>query len=141
MWFLLIFVAAITLFFLAKKKANKKTKFTGKNKSKSNVNQKTQSSLNSDDSHQYHAISICCTEHACVAAVANQKKRYLVAETPQLPLAGCATEHCNCRYEHYDDRRDDDGDRRLSFGLSQDLHGSTAEDRRDKCDRRHPIRV
>ncbi|MCR8923057.1 hypothetical protein NO559_09760 [Dasania sp. GY-MA-18] len=91
---------------------------------------KTASPAEKAKANPYHAISICCEQHACAAAVANQDKRYLAGEVPSLPLPGCAMMRCACRYQHHDDRREED--RRLSFGLSQELH----DERRECSDRR-----
>lgn len=33
-------------------------------------------------------------------------KRYLSSEAPLLPLPGCTASYCQCRYVHYEDRRE-----------------------------------
>lgn len=136
MWLVLLFaVAAAVYFYSLQKKVPKRQRVREKaavKKPRAGSSKKVQEST----SNQYHAISICCEEHACAAALANQDKRYLVADVPTLPLSGCAAGQCNCRYEHHDDRRSDEGDRRLSFGLSQDLHGVSSAERRECRDRR-----
>ena len=90
----------------------------------------------SEPKNQYHAISICCEKHACKAVLDVQGERYLATEAPTLPLAACDLASCRCRYEHHDDRRSDNDDRRLPFGISQDLHGLNESERREKKDRR-----
>src|SRR5690606_23095494 len=66
---------------------------------------------------RYHAVMIVCTDQACEAARSRAGIKYLSAEAPALPLAGCflAAGVCTCRYEHFEDRREDD-DRRSIFG-------------------------
>ena len=54
----------------------------------------------------YHAVSIRCGKNACQAAQDKLGQRHLSAEAPLLPLDQCdRTDQCDCRYEHYDDRR------------------------------------
>jgi hypothetical protein len=55
----------------------------------------------------YHAVSIVAGSSACAAAQRQTGKRYLSAEAPQLPFAGCTGKKCICRYRHHDDRRDE----------------------------------
>ena len=130
MWLVLLcVVAAVVGFYLFQsKQKNKASLKRGRNGS---ARPRQESKAN-----QYRAISICCEEHACAAAVASQNKRYLVNEVPALPLAGCDAGSCGWRYEHHDDRRNDEGDRRLNFGLSQDLHAASSGERRECRDRR-----
>ena len=55
---------------------------------------------------EYHAVSICCGDGACEAAREKVGARYLSAAAPLLPLAQCdRPDECECRYQHYDDRR------------------------------------
>ena len=122
--FLLIFVVAG--FFILKTKRKKYKK-------KSRLNAAAQSK--NESAKKYRAISICCENHACAEAIASQKKRFLLKETPQLPLAGCNADKCRCRYEHHDDRRSEE-DRRLPFGLSNELHRVNDGERRETRDRR-----
>ena len=55
--------------------------------------------------HRWHAVAIVGTADACAAAKACKDSRYLSAEAPRLPLAGCDAKCCDCRYAHFDDRR------------------------------------
>jgi hypothetical protein len=55
--------------------------------------------------HRWHAVAIVATATACAAARACKDNRYLSAEAPRLPLAGCDATRCECRYGHFDDRR------------------------------------
>jgi len=76
----------------------------------------------------HHAVAIRCGNSSCQAAQDNQGKRYLSAEAPLLPLDQCdRPDQCECRYQHYEDRRD--GARRRS---EQGLPGTTDANRRER---------
>ena len=83
----------------------------------------------------FHAVAIFCGKTPCQSAKDNQKKRYLSAEAPLLPLDQCdRPDQCQCRYKHYEDRRA--GPRRR---IEQGLPGTTdaeREERRNANDRR-----
>lgn len=67
--------------------------------------------------HTYHAVTIAPGPRACAAALALAERRFLSREAPVLPLKKCDCTNCECRYEHYDDRRK--GPRRArEFGIS-----------------------
>jgi hypothetical protein len=81
--------------------------------------------------HPYHAVAIryygnsaCPTvrQFAIKSTLSTQTppfletQRFLSNEAPLLPLAGCTEKYCQCRYVHYDDRRD--RDRRHIYGQS-----------------------
>jgi hypothetical protein len=55
--------------------------------------------------HRWHAVAVVGTADACAAALGCKDRRYLSAEAPRLPLAGCDARCCDCRYAHFDDRR------------------------------------
>ena len=56
----------------------------------------------------YHAVAIRCGKNACQAAQDKLGERHLSAAPPLLPLDQCdRTDQCECRYQHYDDRRGD----------------------------------
>lgn len=66
---------------------------------------------------KYHAVSIHCTDNACLAAKDKLGERHLSADAPLLPLKLCdRPDQCDCRYQHYDDRRGDSR-RRSDQGL------------------------
>ena len=83
----------------------------------------------------YHAVAIRCGKTPCQAAQDNQIQRYLSAEAPLLPLEQCdRPDQCNCRYQHYEDRRG--GPRRRSeHGLPGEADSERLE-RRNEKDRR-----
>ena len=59
------------------------------------------------DQEPFHAVEIHASRSACDAAREVTGRRYLSAEAPLLPLADCSDpRRCNCRYRHYQDRRD-----------------------------------
>ena len=56
----------------------------------------------------YHAVSVYYARgHACPAIKKLAGKRFLSKEAPLLPLKACTTVECRCRYQHYEDRRDE----------------------------------
>ena len=84
---------------------------------------------------QYHAISVCSGEEPCSSAQAIKDDKFLAKDAPTLPLGTCGNADCHCHYEHHADRRDAD-DRRLTFGMCQELHGLNERERREARDRR-----
>ncbi len=83
-----------------------------------------------------HAVSIESEGVPCGAARALSDQRFLSAEAPVLPLAGCDAQHCDCRYVHHDDRRSQE-ERRMPFtaynGFGMQEH---ERERRKRPDRR-----
>jgi len=59
-------------------------------------------------SKRWHSVTIEPGRKACEAARKIEGVRFLAAEAPHLPLAGCDAAACTCHYRHYDDRRADD---------------------------------
>ena len=60
---------------------------------------------------RYRAVSIWPGEPSCEGARQMSLMRFLCAKAPRLPLPECDQVECNCRYQHYSDRRSG-GDRR-----------------------------
>jgi ABC-type nickel/cobalt efflux system permease component RcnA len=77
--------------------------------------------------HPYHSVSVETLPDCCIAAHNLTKKRYLSDEAPMLPLENCQARDCQCRYQHFDDRRDEEESRRNDFGLSKDLFGQDGQ--------------
>jgi len=83
----------------------------------------------------HHAVAIRCGKNACQAAQENLGERHLSAEAPLLPLDQCdRPDQCECRYQHYDDRRGNPR-RRSDQGLpaqtnSEDVERRSVKDRR-----------
>ena len=81
----------------------------------------------------YHSVVIKSVASSCVTAKALKGIRFLSTEAPSLPLEDCDVDACNCRYEHYTDRRS--GPRR-----HEELGGSrvpsVSGEKRQEIDRR-----
>jgi hypothetical protein len=88
--------------------------------------------------HPYHGVSVETLPDCCIAARNLANKRFLSNEAPMLPLEDCQMTNCQCHYQHFDDRRDEEAGRRNDFGLSQDLFGTDGQSNRrnDKAGRR-----
>jgi hypothetical protein len=63
---------------------------------------------------EFRAVSIRTCKDACEAAKALSGKRFLTHKPPFLPLADCDQSMCQCRYQHHEDRREEE-DRRDEF--------------------------
>jgi hypothetical protein len=80
---------------------------------------------------------------ACGAVRPVANRRILEGEAPALPVEGCTEKRCQCRFQHYTDRRNDD-DRRNPFGNStalqklheNDEHRATDDRREERKDSR-----
>ena len=75
-------------------------------------------------SSRYHGVSCHPPLQSCDAAVKIAGSRFLVAEAPQFPLSDCTARQCRCKYQHHEDRRSEDTDRRVPYGLKNDLFGA-----------------
>jgi len=80
----------------------------------------------------YHCVEVKMAYDACDEVLKIHGMRYLSAEAPTLPLAGC-DQNCGCKFKHHNDRRFDD--RRDSFSASG-IHFSGQKNRRLGGDRR-----
>jgi hypothetical protein len=83
-------------------------------------------------SSPYHAVAVVPGPRACAAAEALRDRRFLSREAPALPLPGCDCGRCQCRYEHFDDRRK--GLRR-AHDLAISIDGHVEAERRDRSKR------
>jgi hypothetical protein len=81
----------------------------------------------------YHAVSIETGSRACAAAQAIEGQRFLSTAAPMLPLKGCGSTTCQCRYVHHNDRRNNQRDRRVNFA---NPHAHTRAERRSGGGRR-----
>lgn len=72
----------------------------------------------------YRGVRVVANGDECCQAVKTiADERYLLEETPMLPLSLCDAAVCNCTYERFDDRRE--GFRRTSditFDMAGHLH-------------------
>ena len=80
----------------------------------------------------HHAVVVVPGRHACDEAYALRHRRFLSREAPVLPLAGCGSRQCECRYEHHDDRRK--GLRR-AHDLAVSIDGHEGAELRDRSKR------
>jgi hypothetical protein len=53
----------------------------------------------------YHAVSVETGPRSCPEARAFEGRRFLADSAPMLPLRNCSSPTCQCRYQHYNDRR------------------------------------
>lgn len=83
----------------------------------------------------YHSVSIGPDKNGCASAKKHMNQRFLAREAPRLPLPDCDAVVCQCRYSHFDDRREED--RRNSHALRRGLSsGPGNTDYRSGSDRR-----
>jgi hypothetical protein len=83
----------------------------------------------------YHAVCIMPGPRACAAAHKLLGQRFISRDAPALPLKDCDRPECQCRYEHYDDRRK--GPRRATdLGVAVDGHDGNEQRAKDKRGRR-----
>lgn len=78
----------------------------------------------------YHAVSVICGPGACQQARALVDKRFLPAELSQLPLADCTSSNCQCKFTHFDDRRDSESDKRAPTALRSELYTASGKPER-----------
>ncbi len=87
--------------------------------------------------HPYQSVSVRPGQSACEAVGKMKGQRFLASEAPLFPLTDCGSAACSCKYVHHQDRRDNDGDRRLPVSLNTELyvHAGNRE-RRQRSGRR-----
>jgi hypothetical protein len=73
---------------------------------------------------EYRAVTVVCEGDSCAAAQALEGKKILLKDggVPKIPLAGCTSSECHCRYKHFEDRREPAGDRRLPGSIQTSLY-------------------
>jgi len=119
---LLVAIAVIVFVFMMRKKQPPKT-----NKNTRGRDIQVSASKNQPS---FQATTVVPGADACNAAQSLQGKPFLVREvnTPSLPLPDCTqVSDCHCKYEHQDDRRSEDNDRRGFHTLREALYLNTAE--------------
>ena len=128
---LILIIAAIAIVLLiARSVWGKGTSGTGVKTAKSPGVSATNSRVQARS--PYRATSVICGENACSAAREIQGTRFLDVDrnVPKLPLTGCDAGHCACTYEHHDDRRSSDEDRRHPNALQADLYAHSGNEER-----------
>ena len=71
--------------------------------------------------HPFQAVSLCSLGGGCAAGEAYGQRRFLVNESPPLPLEECTSKHCTCKYIRHEDRRYDGLGWRLSLEAAAEL--------------------
>lgn len=80
----------------------------------------------------FHAVTIAPGYRPCAAAGKLRNHRFLSREAPVLPLKDCDRTDCQCRYQHYEDRRDA---QRRARDLGVAIDGYEGSERRGKTKR------
>ena len=88
------------------------------------------------ESRRWHSVSIVVPDNVphCEAVSSLRGRRFLSTEAPKLPLATCDVATCECRYEHYQDRRRRRGRRATDHDLPEREYNGP--ERRESGDRR-----
>jgi hypothetical protein len=85
---------------------------------------------------KFHAVSIRPGPSACRAALGLDGQRFLSDAAPSIPLPGCDSRHCRCRFVHFSDRRTGD-ERRSPFPATIGMEtGIYRQEQRQSTDRR-----
>ena len=63
----------------------------------------------------YHAVSVEPGSKCCKDARMLEGHRFLATAAPEIPLKGCTSASCQCRYVHYNDRRSNRDRRNQAF--------------------------
>jgi hypothetical protein len=82
---------------------------------------------------RFQSVEIHVGARACADAQGLAGERFLAADAPSLPLAGCTAARCRCTYKKLSDRREE-GRRWSDEGLGVMIFN--AEERRSRGDRR-----
>ncbi|QYJ78373.1 hypothetical protein [Shewanella acanthi] len=122
---LLVAVAAL-LAFMVLKRSSKKGKHFVKSMKVSNKQQH----LPDTSDKRFHCVSIEHYGNCCEKANEVKGKRFLSKEAPEIPMEECTYPDCHCRYQHYDDRRHNEDERRMDYGVTHDLYGLFGEENR-----------
>jgi len=71
---------------------------------------------------EYECAEIRPCLEGCAAVMEQKGHLYNAGKVPDLPLAGCDTRECRCRYQYRTDRRDHE-DRRFNMAQFNDIEG------------------
>lgn len=121
---LLVIVAALTIFALAKLSKGKKRRKHHLKTLSSNGRDATNPTA---QEHRFHCVSIVNKGDCCEQVNALTGKRFLSKEAPALPMEECTMPHCECRYQHFEDRRQSSNERRVDYGVTRELFGIFGE--------------
>ena len=128
--FSLVAVAAVTAYFsLGKIQAHPKP---SPNVKKANIPNKA---LKTKPSHlDFRCVAIKTGLIHCKAVTPYKSKRMLMSEAPMLPISGCNSKDCECKFIRYEDRRR--GDRRTVMKAAASQIISEHDNKRVRVDRR-----
>ncbi len=85
----------------------------------------------------FRSVSIVSNAPRCKTAIRVKDERFLAVEAPPLPLPGCTSENCHCRYHYHDDRRSELNRRAPAGSIQRDFVASENFKERKGADRRH----
>lgn len=86
----------------------------------------------------FRGVVIRQGSHTCAAVQQLAGTRFLAKEAPRLPLNDCNVAACQCRFAHFDDRREDD--RRRTHALQRGFVDAVGKsERRANTDRRSAV--
>jgi hypothetical protein len=85
-------------------------------------------------SSPFHAVSLHGGTCACDGVRELKARKFLSNEAPALPLQGCSSRNCNCRYVHHEDRRS--GENRREQHRAAGATGPGRANRRSQPERR-----
>jgi len=86
---------------------------------------------------RFRSVSVKCGPQACDTALALGDRRFLTGQLGKLPLAGCDSANCECKFEHHADRRESEEDKRAPSALSSELYTASGKpERRSRAGRR-----
>jgi hypothetical protein len=74
----------------------------------------------------YHAVGIAPGSGCCKAVTELKGRRYLSSEAPKIPIPACDAKSCQCRFVHFEDRRENENRRERTV----DARGHSMLDRR-----------
>jgi hypothetical protein len=85
---------------------------------------------------KWYSVSLVPGKRCCAAVKQLSRKRWLSADAPRFPVAKCDLKTCECRYQHFDDRRGTPRRRIDREALPRSYDGG--ERRATRRDRRRP---
>ena len=90
--------------------------------------------VNNQSVSPYRGVAIRPGKDGCASAKSLEEQRFLAQEAPRLPLPDCDASICQCRYSHFEDRREHQ--RRSSYALARGPGGPGSVEHRTGSDRR-----
>lgn len=104
-------------------------------------NKTSASKPSSQSSNRYRCVEMLPCLNACAAVKSYKHVKILLDKAPALPLSGCDSKKCECKFIRHNDRRSDDR-RERQTSARQVIAGTQViannQDKREKTDRRKP---